>query len=47
VLQVAAIGLGVVVPTMFVLGGVFALLWAMALVLGRRIDDAKTQQDPA
>ena len=47
VLQVAAIGLGLVVPTMFVLGGVFALLWAMALVLGRRIDDAKAQQDPA
>jgi uncharacterized protein DUF4233 len=47
VLQVAAIGLGLVVPTMFVLGGVFALLWVMALVLGHRIDDAKAQQDPA
>jgi hypothetical protein len=47
VLQVAAIGLGLVVPTMFVLGAVFALLWAMALLLGRRIDDAKAQQDPA
>jgi hypothetical protein len=40
-LQVAAVGLGFVVPTMFVLGVIFALLWAAALVLGRRVDAAK------
>jgi hypothetical protein len=40
-LQVAALALGFVVPTMFVLGAVFALLWGAALVLGRRVDAAK------
>ena len=36
--QVAAIGLGLVVPLMFVLGAIFALLWGMADFLGRRIE---------
>jgi hypothetical protein len=40
-LQVAAVGLGFVVPTMFVLGVIFAALWTAALVLGRRVDAAK------
>jgi hypothetical protein len=39
--QVLAIALGFVVPVMFVLGGMFALLWILALVLGRRVDEAK------
>jgi len=38
VVQVAAIGLGLVVPMMFFLGGVFALLWGTAYSLGRRIE---------
>ncbi|WP_232676434.1 DUF4233 domain-containing protein [Nocardioides sp. R-C-SC26] len=38
VLQVAAVALGVFVPTMFALGGIFAFLWAAADVLGRRIE---------
>lgn len=37
-IQVAAVALGVVVGIMFVLGGIFALLWGMADLLGRRID---------
>jgi hypothetical protein len=37
-LQVATIGLGFVIPAMFVLGVVFAALWATAVVLGQRID---------
>jgi hypothetical protein len=37
-LQVAAIGLGFVVPMMFVLGAIFALLWGTAYFLGRRIE---------
>jgi hypothetical protein len=37
-LQVAAVGLGFVVPMMFVLGAVFALLWGMADFLGRKIE---------
>ena len=40
-LQLAAIGLGFVVTTMFLLGAIFALLWTAALVLGRRVDAAK------
>lgn len=39
--QVLAIALGLVVPVMFVLGGMFAVLWILALVLGRRVDEAK------
>jgi Protein of unknown function (DUF4233) len=46
-LQVAAIGLGFVVTTMFLLGVIFALLWAAALVLGRRVDAAKTAREAA
>ena len=38
VVQVAAIGLGFVVPMMFFLGAVFALLWGTAYFLGRRIE---------
>ncbi|GAA1964021.1 DUF4233 domain-containing protein [Nocardioides panacihumi] len=37
-IQVAAVALGFVVGIMFVLGGIFALLWSMADLLGRRID---------
>jgi hypothetical protein len=36
--QVAAIGLGFVIGLMFFLGGVFALLWATAYLLGRKIE---------
>jgi hypothetical protein len=42
--QVAAIALGFVVTTMFVLGVIFAVLWAAALVLGRRVDAVKAQR---
>lgn len=37
-LQVAAIGLGFIVPIMFFLGVVFALLWGSAYLLGRKIE---------
>ncbi|HET6299601.1 MAG TPA: DUF4233 domain-containing protein [Kribbella sp.] len=46
VIQVAAVGLGFVVPVMFVLGLAFAAFWVMAIVLGRRIDEAKAAQQP-
>ena len=36
--QVAAIGLGFLVPTMFFLGAVFAVLWGTAYWLGRKIE---------
>jgi hypothetical protein len=38
VLQVAAVAIGFLVPLMFVLGGIFALLWGMADFLGRKIE---------
>jgi Protein of unknown function (DUF4233) len=38
VVQVAAVGLGFVVPIMFVLGSIFALLWGTAYLLGRKIE---------
>ena len=37
-LQGLAIGLGFVIPLMFVLGGIFALLWGTAYLLGRKIE---------
>lgn len=37
-LQLAAIGLGVLVPLMFFLGSLFALLWGTAYFLGRKIE---------
>jgi len=41
--QVAAIGLGFVVPVMFVLGVVFAALWAAADQLGRKIERERAE----
>jgi len=39
-LQVAVIATGLVVPAMFVLGAVFAVLWATAIWLGLRYREA-------
>ena len=37
-IQIAAVALGFVVGIMFVLGGIFALLWGLADGLGRKIE---------
>lgn len=37
-LQLGAIGLGALVPLMFFLGSLFALLWGTAYFLGRKIE---------
>jgi len=42
-IQVAAIALGFVVPMMFVLGGIFALLWGTAYFLGRKIERERAE----
>lgn len=42
-IQVAAVALGFVVTAMFVLGGIFALLWGMADFLGRRIEHERAE----
>ena len=44
-IQVAAVALGVVVPVMFVLGGVFLALWAGAVLLGARIDRERAERE--
>jgi hypothetical protein len=38
VLQLGALALGFVVPFMFLLGAIFAMLWGMAYLLGRKIE---------
>jgi len=40
VLQVAVVGLGFWVPVMFLLGGIFAVLWFFALRIGRQLEAA-------
>ncbi|MGI8613380.1 MAG: DUF4233 domain-containing protein [Nocardioidaceae bacterium] len=39
--QLAALALGFVVPVMFALGALFGGLWVLAVVLGRRVEEAK------
>jgi len=39
-LQVIVVLTGLVVPMMFIVGGIFALLWGVAITLGRRADEA-------
>ena len=39
-LQVLVVLTGLVVPMMFIVGGIFALLWGVAITLGRRADEA-------
>jgi len=41
VVQAGALGLGFVVPVMFVLGAAFAAFWVMAIYLGLRIQEAQ------
>ena len=43
VIQVAAVGLGFLVPIMFFVGAMFAALWAGAFLLGRKIEDDKAR----
>ena len=42
--QVVSVALGVVVPVMFFIGALFAVLWATAYVLGERIDREKAER---
>lgn len=45
VVQVLAIALGFVVPAMFALGGIFALLYFFALRLARQVELQKAARD--
>lgn len=39
--QVGAVGMGFLIPIMFVLGGIFAVLWVVLLRLGPEVEAAK------
>jgi hypothetical protein len=43
VIQVAAVALGILVPMMFLLGAIFALLWGAAYFLGRKIERERAE----
>ncbi|WP_156221118.1 DUF4233 domain-containing protein [Pseudactinotalea suaedae] len=43
-LQVLLIAAGLVVPAMYGVGGVFAVLWVVAILLGRRIDTERAER---
>lgn len=45
VLQVAVVAAGLVVPMMYVVGGVFAALWVASLRLGARIDRERVERE--
>lgn len=47
VVQLLAIGLGFVVPSMFLLGGIFALLYFFALRLARSVEAQKAARGDA
>ena len=42
-IQVGAVALGFVVPLMFLLGAIFALLWGTAYFLGRKIERERAE----
>lgn len=44
VLQVPLLVAGLLVPAMFVVGGIFAVLWVVALRLGGRIDTERAER---
>ncbi len=43
--QVFIIASGAVVPAMYILGGIFAALWATGIWLGYRVEHAPSQQN--
>lgn len=45
VLQVVLLASGFVVPAMFLMGALFAVLWGCALVLGGRVDREKLARE--
>ncbi len=47
VLQVALIATGLVVPMMFAVGGVFAVLWVVSLRVGGQIDAERVVREDA
>jgi len=46
-LQVAVLATGLWVPVMFVIGWIFAVLWAVSLVVGTRVERERRDHTPA
>lgn len=46
ILQIPLIGYGLVVTSMYVLGGIFALLWIAAILVGRAGEAARARLTP-
>lgn len=44
ILQAAVLALGLLVPTMFIIGGIFAVLWFFAVRNGRRVDALRAER---
>lgn len=47
VVQVPVLATGLAVPLMFVVGGIFVVMWVASLVLGGRIDRERAEYDAA
>jgi hypothetical protein len=47
IVQVPVLAVGFFVPMMFVVGGIFVVLWVVALRLGGRIDRERAEYDAA
>lgn len=47
ILQVPVVAVGIAVPTMYVVGGIFVVLWVVALRLGGRIDRERAERAAA
>jgi hypothetical protein len=47
VTQLVVLACGLVLPVMYVLGGLFAVLWVVAVVLGRRVDGYAARRQTA
>ncbi len=43
VTQVVIVAMGVFVPMMYFVGGVFAMIWTMSIVMGRRLEPGSRQ----
>lgn len=45
VLQALIVAIGVLVPAMFIVGGIFAVLWGVAIHLGRKVEALQAERD--
>lgn len=46
-LQAVVVATGLVIPMMFIVGGLFAIIWGTSLVIGQKIDRERREWDVA